>query len=300
MTQALAIAARELRERWILFPAALAFGFVPIVLPAFRPDFRDIAPVVGVAFAVVLGATAAVVVGSTMLARDAAMGRLAFLLARPVSLASVWAGKWIAALVLVLGSGLLAAVPWMAVTTPPEAHGGSWLSALANGPGTPLFLGLAVLAVGLANFNAAAFRSRSAWLALDLALLVTAVLVVRRYFPPFAQYGLVDALVDIVHFPSLAVWILAVAGLLGSAAQLVVGRTDLRRAHRALSTARGSSSGRCSPASSGRSGGCARPLRPSSGVDGHGQCRRALGTSSGQRACHGPHTCRAPGRRVPT
>lgn len=237
MTQALAIAARELRERWILFPAALAFGFVPIVLPAFRPDFRDIAPVVGVAFAVVLGATAAVVVGSTMLARDAAMGRLAFLLARPVSLASVWAGKWIAALVLVLGSGLLAAVPWMAVTTPPEAHGGSWLSALANGPGTPLFLGLAVLAVGLANFNAAAFRSRSAWLALDLALLVTAVLVVRRYFPPFAQYGLVDALVDIVHFPSLAVWILAVAGLLGSAAQLVVGRTDLRRAHRALSTA---------------------------------------------------------------
>ncbi len=239
MTQALAIAARELRERWILFPAALAFGVLPVVLPAFGPAFRDIAPVVGVAFAVVLGAAAAVVIGSTMLARDAAEGRLAFLLARPVSLASVWAGKWIAALVLVLGSGLLAAVPWMAVTTPPEAHGGSWLSALANGPGTMMFLGLAVLAVGIANFNAAAFRSRSAWLALDLALLVAAVLVLRRYLPPFAEYGLLDALieVDAIHLPSLVVWILALAGLVGSAAQLAQGRTDLRRAHRALSTA---------------------------------------------------------------
>lgn len=236
MTHALAIAARELRERWILFPAALAFGFVPIVLPAFGAEFRDIAPVVGVAFAVVLGAAAAVVVGSTMLARDAAERRLAFLLARPVSLSSVWAGKWIAALVLVLGSGLLAALPWMAVTPAPESFGRSWLATLTNGPGTLMFLGFAVLAVGLSNFNAAAFRSRSTWLSLDLALLVAAVLVVRRYLPPFAQYGLLDSLVDVAHAPSLFVWLPAVALLVGSAAQLSLGRTDLVRAHRALST----------------------------------------------------------------
>jgi len=235
MTHALAIAARELRERWILFPAALAFGVLPIVLPAFGPDFRDIAPVVGVAFAVVLGAAAAVVVGSTMLARDAAEGRLAFLLARPVSLAAVWTGKWIAALVLVLGSGLLAALPWMTVTAPPESFGSSWLSALANGPGAVMFAGLAVLAVGVANFNAAAFRSRSAWLALDLALLVSAVLVVRRCAPPFLRFGFLDAL-NIPEAPAF-VWMVGAALLVGSTAQLVIGRTDLRRAHHALSTA---------------------------------------------------------------
>ena len=64
----LAVAAREMRERWLLFPASFALGFNPLVLPAFGVD-RRVMPEVGLMTSVLLGAGAAVVMGSTMLAR---------------------------------------------------------------------------------------------------------------------------------------------------------------------------------------------------------------------------------------
>ena len=93
------MAARELRERWLLFPAGLALGCVPLVLPAFGVP-RDAAGV-GLLAAMLLGAAAAVVIGSSMLARDAANGRLGFLFSRPVAWPAIWGGKWLAAIVLV-------------------------------------------------------------------------------------------------------------------------------------------------------------------------------------------------------
>ena len=38
--------ARELRERWLLFPASLVFGFNPLVFPAFGVNRRAM-PLVG-------------------------------------------------------------------------------------------------------------------------------------------------------------------------------------------------------------------------------------------------------------
>ena len=46
MRKLLAVAARELRERWLLFPASFVFGFNPLVLPAFGVD-RQVMPLVG-------------------------------------------------------------------------------------------------------------------------------------------------------------------------------------------------------------------------------------------------------------
>jgi hypothetical protein len=62
MSKLLAVAARELRERWLFFPGALASGFFPLVLPAFGVE--RVMPVVGVVGAVLLGLAAAVVIGS--------------------------------------------------------------------------------------------------------------------------------------------------------------------------------------------------------------------------------------------
>jgi hypothetical protein len=73
MRRVLAVTAREIRERWLLFPAGLAIGCVPLVLPAFGVQGPDL-PFLGLFFALVLAAAAAVVVGSSMLARDAANG----------------------------------------------------------------------------------------------------------------------------------------------------------------------------------------------------------------------------------
>jgi hypothetical protein len=230
MNRLLAVAARELRERWLLFPASLVLGLIPFVLPAFGVD-RQAMPILGLMTAVGLGTAAAVLIGSTMLARDAANGRLGFLFSRPLSWPTIWGGKWLAAVVLVTSSAALAASPFMAVY-PPESHGGSWLRTLADGPAWTLFVCLLVLAVGIANFNAAAYRSRSPWLVLDLLLVATTLWAARRYVAPLWRFGILGRG---EWSPPLALVPLVLALLAGSAAQVAVGRTDLRRAHRALS-----------------------------------------------------------------
>jgi hypothetical protein len=232
----LAVAARELRERWLLFPASFVFGFNPLVLPAFGVD-RQVMPEVGLMTSIGFGAAAAVLMGSTMLARDASNGRLGFLFSRPVSWPAIWGGKWLAALVLVVSSGLLAAIPWM--TAFPLAsigghHGDSWIRAMLDGPGSAFVLVLFVLVVGLVNFGATAFRSRSPWFALDLVLLLAAFWATRRYVAPLLLYGVVTK----EQVPPVVLLLpLALALLLGSVAQVAVGRTDPRRAHGAMSLA---------------------------------------------------------------
>jgi hypothetical protein len=232
----LAVAARELRERWILFPASFALGFNPLVLPAFGVD-RRVMPEIGLATSILLGAGAAVVMGATMLARDTANGRLGFLFSRPLPWPTIWGGKWLAALVLVFSSGLLAAIPWM--TAFPLAsigghHGDSWIRAMLDGPGSAFLLVFVVLVVGLVNFGATAFRSRSPWFALDLVLLLAALWATRRYVAPLLLYGVLAK--EEVH-PTVLLLPLALALLAGSLAQVAVGRTDPRRAHGAMSLA---------------------------------------------------------------
>jgi hypothetical protein len=229
----LAVAARELRERWLLLPASLTLGFSPFVLPAFGVD-RQVMPFVGVMTSIGLVAGAAAVMGSTMLARDAGTGRLGFLFSRPVPWGTIWGGKWLAALVLAVSSGLLAAIPWV-IAYPPSSlgpnHGGSWLQAL-DAPGAVCLVVLIVLVVGLANFVSTAFRSRSSWLTLDLVLLLAAFWAIRRYVAPLWLYGILD----LGPWVPVLVTLPLVLGLLaGSMVQVAVGRTDLHRSHRALS-----------------------------------------------------------------
>jgi hypothetical protein len=235
VTKLLAVAARELRERWLLFPAALVIGFLPLMLPAFGVKQADV-PAVGVFGAVSLGVAAGVIMGSSMLARDAANGRLGFLFSRPVSWPSIWGGKWLAALVLVVVSGLLASIPWMVavpLTTAGGHHGDSWLRAMLDGQGAAFLLTAIVLAVGLTNFGATLFRSRSPWVAADLVLLLAAFWATRRYVAPLWLFGVLGVWAgwQVV----LALLPLAVALVAGSMAQVALGRTDVRRAHAALS-----------------------------------------------------------------
>jgi hypothetical protein len=185
--------------------------------------------------AVTLGAAAGIVIGSSMLARDAANGRLGFLFSRPVSWPAIWGGKWLAALVLVVSSGFLAAIPWMAafpLASLGGHHGDSWLRAALDGPRAVFFFTLIVLVVGCANFGATLFRSRSPWVALDLVLLLAAFWAIRRYVAPLWLYGVLGWG---QWSPPLSLVPLALGLGLGSAAQVAVGRTDLRRSHRALS-----------------------------------------------------------------
>ena len=234
MNSLLAVAARELRERWLLFPGAFVAGFFPLVLPAFGVK-RELVPTVGATGAALLGAAAAVVIGSSMLARDATNGRLGFLFSRPLPWGTIWGGKWLAAIALAAASAFLCAIPSMAaypLSSLGGHHGDSWLRMLLDGPGMAFGVMLVVVTVGLANFGATLFRSRSPWLALDFVLMLAATWATWRYLAPLWSYGILGRgqwTVLIVLLP------LALGLLVGSLAQVAVGRTDLHRAHRALS-----------------------------------------------------------------
>lgn len=233
----LAVAWRELRERWLLFPAALVLGCVPLVLPAFglkaaKADLGFAAFFV----ALVLGAAAAVIMGTSMLGRDVANGRLGFLFSRPLPWGAIWGGKWLAAIVLVAATGLLAFVPWMAVYPLPSLggrHGDSWWRALLDAEGTALLLTFIVLIVGLANASAVALRSRSAWLVVDGALLLAALWGTWRFVAPLVLYGIGVMGFRAAWVPLTLVLPLALALVAGSLAQVAIGRSDLQRAHRA-------------------------------------------------------------------
>ena len=184
---------------------------------------------------------AAVVMGSTMLARDAANGRLGFLFSRPLPWPAIWGGKWLAALVLVVEQR--PSWPRSRGWPPTRSrrigghHGDSWIRAMLDGTGCGRsLLVLVVLVVGLANFGATALRSRSPWLALDLVLLLAALWATRRYVAPLWLLRHPRA-----RTSGAPRWRSLPAGARpassAASAQVAVGRTDLRRAHRALSLA---------------------------------------------------------------
>lgn len=217
MNSLLAITARELRLRWTLLPAALSLGFVPLLGPVL--GFRFAEPqLVGLVLSVLMGALAALLTGASVIGGDLGSGRLGFFFSRPLPWWAIWGGKLLAAILLTLGAGLLAAVPWMA-----WGQGGS--------------LGLRslwamVILVGLAHAASVAYRSRSAWLLVDLALLAALVLLIRACADLIVLTDL--ALNPGQPFRPLFV-VIGLALVLASAFQMAWGRTDPRRGHRALS-----------------------------------------------------------------
>ena len=235
MSKTLAVAARELRERWLLFPAGLVLGSLPLALPAFGLP-PDATPLIGLAIALSVGAAAALLTGSSMLARDASDGRLGFLFTRPLPWPAIWGGKWLAAVALVAGSGLLATVPWILVG-PPEIDGGALGGGLLDPQRSTFFLLLLLLAVGFANFNATAFRSRSAWLAVDTVLLLLAVWAYTSWVAPLYYLQILGPYRPGWWALLLPLGPVALALVAASVPQVAVGRTDVRRAHRAMSVA---------------------------------------------------------------
>ena len=216
----MAIAAREVSERVALLGLAVAVAAVPFVAPWILIGDR---PLLGVLLGVVMTLAAAILTGSSVIARDLAEGRLGFFLARPLPWWSIWGGKMLAALVLTFAAGV--------IVLGPGAFGGEWRLP-AGGWWAMIPVPGLVAMIGIANAFAVAYRARSAWFALDLAMagaLGAAVVHTSRTLMDWGAFPFEPSAV------SAALWLLAAAVTIAGAAQVAEGRADIRRGHRVLS-----------------------------------------------------------------
>jgi hypothetical protein len=242
----LAVFERELTERRLLFVMALSLGVVAValpLLPGFHQGGTTVAELrggVALALAVVLSALTAVYLGGSVLASDLLERRLSFYFARPLSGWALWAGKVAAAAVLTFGGALLVLVP--AVLFGGDLSPAGYLSLGVMDAGEAFLFWAASLVFLLFATNALSLmvRSRSPWITLDMVAVavVGAVawsarnrLVMEGVDPSRRPQG-----VDSLGWMEGA-WILVplAAVIAASAAQVLHGRTDLRRAHRAVS-----------------------------------------------------------------
>lgn len=251
----LAVFEREITERRLLAAAALAFGLIAVTLPALpgiRAQGMTLAEArggVALGFALLLSTLTAVFLGGSVLASDLLERRMSFYFARPLSGWTLWSGKVAAALVLTFGTGLLALLPAVLMGSSFDA-GGLW----GIGPDWQvgnsrvlLAWGLGILFLLLAtNALIVMVRTRSPWVALDLAALaaVAALVLGSRTRLVLAGVGVVSARgwwvdpLNIFAFLGSALVLVTIAALLlASALQVVNGRTDARRAHRSVSAA---------------------------------------------------------------
>jgi ABC-type transport system involved in multi-copper enzyme maturation permease subunit len=227
----LAVALREVRERRFLLAAALVLGLLPfvfMVLPRVSrgtaTDFRDgSAMIILVAFPV----GAAFAVGGSIVSRELAEGRLGFYFARPISAVSLWAGKFLGAIGLIVVSTALASGPVAAVNGALGLVGENRLPYPLHvlAPGLFLFM-------GMAHVVATSYRSRSRLVMLDLVLAVGSVAAFAALLQGMLYAG--AAPVFALALPRMLA-LAALAIVLGAGIQITVGRSDRERSHRAMS-----------------------------------------------------------------
>ncbi|HEX2757519.1 MAG TPA: hypothetical protein VHP60_03365, partial [Thermoanaerobaculia bacterium] len=109
MKGTLAVAAREIAERRLLFLGALVVGLLPLgvfLIPVLRGNPREARSVAVLLVAATITVAFPLVFGATILVGDIAQKRLGFYFSRPLTAASIWAGKLLGALLISIGCAL--------------------------------------------------------------------------------------------------------------------------------------------------------------------------------------------------
>ena len=231
MKRLAAVALREVAERRFVLVAAAAAAAIPFLVPLLpgmpTGDTAIVRSIVALVLACSFGLGGSLLVGASVVGRELAEKRLSFHFARPLPSVTVWGGKLVGGLALVLLAELVVLLP----------------TSISNGgfPGLPgisldtrvlwAILFVAVPFFLLAWVGSVALRSRSPWLVADLVLLVTVpalLFVVLRRMARFG-YGLGP------RGAFAVVGVLLVALLAATLSQVVAGRTDSRRGHGAQS-----------------------------------------------------------------
>lgn len=233
MKTAILIATREVRERRLVFLAALVAGVLPFLFaPRFGSTHADALSAASITIATAFAVGGALLVGSTIVGRDLADHHVSFDLARPVPTIAIWAGRTLAALAIVFGSALAALVP-----TTLLGHGFFDLartSARWIDPGTiGLFAAAMLLLTGLAHIAGLDFRARSIWSLVDFVAIPVIVALAWLVWRPIVASG-AERLVAVAAW-AFAIWCLA-AVFVAAAAGFVRGRALLEEVQRWTAT----------------------------------------------------------------
>lgn len=233
MSHVITLAARELREKRMTLLIMLCLGLVPVLVPLL-PKMRqigstDVRDVFVIALLIMLPAGIAIIFGSTVIGRDLQERRLGFYFARPVPAIAIWGGKILGAVLIVLLSAILVALP--------ATFFGSGLQLFFR-PGdarvfSPLIYLFVLLAlVAISHAAGIILRSRSAWILLDLSLLIVLSYAMVRVIDSFWSAGaFMLATVAMIGVAGVSL----LAAFIAGAVQVMEGRTDLRQGHRVLS-----------------------------------------------------------------
>ncbi len=236
MNGTLAVAARELKEKWTVLVAALVAGLAALAVPVLsslgRHDAHEARELAALILAAAFACAVAVVTGGGMITRELVERRHSFLFSRPLSASAIWVGKVLAAWLLAVGSGVAALLPAAALS------GGVHLLGLVSPWGDAAgALGVAavtlVALVAISHAVAVMVRSRVSWLlALDVIVVLSLAAVVALALRSLLAVHALDALTIAGVMGGIA---LLGAPLAAGLAQVSLGRTDIRRGHRALS-----------------------------------------------------------------
>ena len=224
MSAVLGIARQEVSTRRFLLAAAAALSLLAWALRAVLPPgwSRELGQSLALVLFLAFPIAAAIAVGSSLVGRDLAEGRLSFYFSRPLSAGALWAGKFLGGAILVAGAFLCCYIPL--------ALSGGGIGREAVGIWLLALVGLMAFAHTISSM----YRSGSRLFALDLSLgavLVTVIVVQVRHL---GIAGAGHVLLTTAALPfDLAV--AAAAMLAAAAAQLAYGRADARRGHVALS-----------------------------------------------------------------
>lgn len=235
-----AVFTREVFARRLVFPVALAAGFVPIVGSLVygwsTPDAADGRVLVGFVAASALSIAFALLLGASVIVGETSEKRISFFFTRPIPAAAIWGGKILAAVFITLASALITFTPaWL---TGPGWTRGIW--GFNPGLGETLLgaLALALLLVLGSHAVVTIGRLRSPWVALDLILAPTLVVLAAVFLQVLLRNSATSDL-DVRNPAEGAAIALIVAIflalILASLVQVAEGRTDARRAHGAFS-----------------------------------------------------------------
>jgi hypothetical protein len=233
MNPTIAVTVRELVARREVVLVAVAAAVIATAMPLmpglenYQSD--DVRTVSSNTLALALGWGLALLFGATMIGGDLSEGRLGFYFARPVSGFTVWWGRVLAALFLILVCEVVVLLPSFFSGISALASSEDWVWPAVIG-----YLVMPFLLLLLVHAVSIMVRARTAWLFLDLAGFVVFAIVAWVSLRPLLSM-----------VAELAVWVIAgalivallvalsVAGWIGVA----VGRIDLGRTHGALSLA---------------------------------------------------------------